>query len=137
MGASVNFNQAQTLLGQLRLDLSGTLEGRTLQAQPQLVQVWFVPNTPVASAPTTAVQVIHGTSKLDTTGITWSTTETPTQLRTMLINGGQVLLRVHCGHMFDTKDRPVSASLNAVTPLPNKEPVYGGVWEAWFFVIAG
>jgi hypothetical protein len=138
MGASVNFNQAQSLLGQLRLDLSGgTLEGRTLQAQPQLVQVWFVPNTPVASAPTTAVQVIHGTTKLDTTGITWSTTETATQLRTMLINGGQVLLRVHCGHMFDTKDRPVSASLNAVTPLPNKAPVYGGIWEAWFVVIAG
>jgi hypothetical protein len=48
-----------------------------------------------------------------------------------------MLLRVHCGLLFDTKGRPVSAALDAVTALPNKAPVYGGIFEMWFFVSAG
>jgi hypothetical protein len=57
--------------------------------------------------------------------------------RTALGSGGQMLLRVHCGLLFDTKGRPVSAALDAVTALPNKAPVYGGIFEMWFFVSAG
>jgi hypothetical protein len=139
IGSTVPLPLALNLMQQLRLDLSGSLEGRTLEAQPQVVQVWFLPNQQVATAaPIGSIQNVHGTAKLVTTGITWATTETPVQLRTIMgQSGGQVLLRVHCGHMFDTKERPVSAALTAVTPFPNKVPMFGGVFEAWFFVNAG
>jgi hypothetical protein len=116
--------------------LSGPLGAITQQTQPQVVQVWFLSNT---SAPPngTPIAVVHGTTKLDPSGISWAATEPPATLRTMFGNGGQVLLRVHCGHMFDANDRPVSAALNAVTPIPNRIPVYGGIFETWFFVAPG
>src|SRR5262249_34342919 len=108
-------------------------------AQPQVVQVWYLPNTGTGgTAPTpAAVQIIHGTAKLEADTITWIPSENATLIRGMFNVGGQVLLRVHCGHLFDRQQRPVSAALTAVTPFPNKLPVYGGIFETWFFVAPG
>ncbi len=117
----------------LRFDLSQGLDDQTLKQQPQVVQVWFLPTE------ASLMHVVHGEGKLDREGITWHTTDSPAQLRELIgqSGGGQVLIRVHCGHLFDQQGRPVSATLDAVTPFPNPFPVYGGVFEAWFFATKG
>ena len=139
MGASVNFNQgtepARATATRLeRRDAGGPNAPGPAAGRPGLVRAELAGR----------IRADHRDSGHPRHRRSWIRPGSPgrrakprSQFRTMLSNGGQVLLRVHCGHMFDTKERPVSASLNAVTPLPNKAPVYGGVWEAWFFVIAG
>ncbi len=136
--ATLPLLSALNMVSTLRIDLSGSLGQTTLQQQPQVVQVWFLPNPPATTASAgSPIAIIHGTSRLDATGITWTSTEPPTVLRSMLGGGGEVLLRVHTGHLFDANNRPVSAALNAVTPLPNRMPLYGGIFEIWFFVSPG
>ena len=132
----VPMTTALALLRQLRIDLSDALHPTTLETSPDVVQVWLLPNLAGTASTPTSIQVIHGTLKFDSAGITWTTTEPAANLRTLLTPGGQVLLRIHCGYLFDTKERPVSAALNAVTPFPNRIPVYGGVFETWFTVSA-
>ncbi len=133
MGSSVSPSQALGFLKELRIDLSGPLERRMLETRPEVVQVWFL-----ANGVGQAIQILHGSLKLDRDGITWNGSDGGTQLRALFEKGGgQVLLRVHCGHLFDEKERPVSAALDCVTPFPNRAPTYGGVFEAWFFVNAG
>jgi hypothetical protein len=129
---------ALNLVSTLRIDMTGPLGPTTQQQQPQVVQVWFLPNQPPSTAAVGApITVIHGSSKIDATGISWAMSEPPAVLRSMFGGGGQVLLRVHTGHLFDANNRPVSAALNAVTPIPNRMPIYGGVFETWFFVNPG
>ena len=125
------------ILAGLSVDFSGPLNPAVIQPQPQIVQVLFLPRPQPATTLEPIVRTIPGTSKLANTGFTWGTTLTAAGLRTMFAVAGQVLLRIHCGHLFDTEGRPLSAALDAVTPFPNKVPVYGGVFESWFFVLAG
>jgi hypothetical protein len=104
-----------------------------------VVQVWFLPNIGANATANIAapVQIVHGTVKMDAATLTWTVTENANLLKAMFVFGGQVLIRVHCGHLFDTEKRPVSASLDAVSPFPNAAPMYGGIFESWFFAIAG
>jgi hypothetical protein len=137
-GATITFPVALQLRS-FRIDINGPLGDATLGEQQQVVQVWFVANNAnINNAPVVpSVQHIHVTSKIEATGITVGVTEPAANVRQMIGSGGMMLIRVHCGFLFDKKDRPVSAALNAITSIPNKAPVYGGIFESWFFVAAG
>jgi hypothetical protein len=121
------------MLRELRVDLSSPLESDTVERQPDVVEVWLFANQ------TNTVQFLHGTTKVDTQSLFWQCRDSEALLRTLLGQGGggRVLLRVHCGHLFDRKMQPVSATLDVATALPNPAPTLGGVFEAWLFVSAG
>jgi hypothetical protein len=130
---------ALSLLTRVRIDFSGPLDPASVADQTQVVQVWFLSNSASQTGGIGApIQIVHGTTQLAAQALQWTATETPAQIRTIIgANGGQVLLRVHCGYLFDNRQRPLSAVLNAVALMQNKAPVYGGVFEGWFFVQAG
>jgi hypothetical protein len=136
---TLTLTAALTTIRELRIDLTGRVHDVSQQQQSQVVQVWFLPNIIQGTAGplVSSVQVIHGTNKVEPDGITWATSDTQALLRSMFGPGGQVLLRVHCGHVFDDKERPISAALDAIAPLRNRAPVYGGVFESWFFIRQG
>lgn len=129
---------ALSLLTRVRIDFSGPLDPASVADQTQVVQVWFLSNSASQTGLGTPIQIVHGTTQLAAQALQWTATETAAQIRTILgANGGQVLLRVHCGYLFDSRQRPLSAVLNAVALMPNKAPVYGGVFEGFFFVAPG
>ena len=82
---------------------------------------------------------MHGSCKIEAQELNWATSDPAATLSSLFGQGGggQVLLRIHCGFLIDRKLRPVSAALDAVAPHANPAPVYGGVFETWFFVNGG
>ena len=150
---SVSWKQANTLslqetqgaLAGIRIILTEPLLPAVIQQQPQVVEVWFesdlrqlLPQTtaPVPASAPGPISVIHGTAKLDGNVISWGVTDHPTHLTRSLTQGGKILIRIHCGHLFTTTKRPFSAALDAVTGFPSLHAP-GGVFESWFFVKAG
>lgn len=129
---------AATLLVQsLKCSLSRSLDPELQQKQqPQVMQVWFEPapdkNGDPPNQPTT-LTVFDGRLDFTPQTLAWTTTHPPDLLTKVLNPGGRILIRIHCGHLFDTNKRPFSASLDAVVPL-DVPHLPGGVFESWFFV---
>ena len=65
--------------------------------------------------------------------ITWTCAHPTGVLAQVLSQGGRVLVRIHCGHLFDAKRRAFSAALDAILTLDSLR-LPGGVFESWFFV---
>src|SRR5262249_20153461 len=107
---------------------------------PQIVQVWFEPDTVVspvpASAAPSAIFTIHGTTTIQSNVVRWDRKDDDTNVSRTFANGGRVLIRVHCGHLFAADNRNFSAALDAVTQQPSPH-VPGGIFESWFFVKQG
>lgn len=149
-GATVGVAEAQGAListNGLVIALSHTLAAAVIQKQPQIVEVWYQTEARGQVAGTTAnilgsspgtVMVLHGTSKLQADGrvITWAASDHPQLLQRVLSIGGKILIRVHCGHIFDKDGRPFSSALDVLTGVKTLH-VPGGVFESWFFVKAG
>jgi hypothetical protein len=82
------------------------------------------------------IMVVHGGSKISGGVLQWAVADSPEALKRIMLSGGRVLIRIHCGHMFAQDKRPFSAALDAVTGFSTLH-VPGGVFESWFFVKAG
>ena len=146
---STNWPQGETLsvektMDQLRgigLVLSSRLHARIIEMQPQVVQVWFEPSglrpndNDTGVAVPIALMALHGVTRLSAAEIVWSSTDESERLAAVLAATGRVMLRVHCGHLVDNKDRAFSSSLDALTRVSSPH-LPGGVFEGWFFVVA-
>src|SRR5262249_32095269 len=141
---SVNWQQNQTvsvtvamsLLRPIQIKLSAALGGGTRERNPQAVQVWFEPDRldpDTGQRPSLGpIVTLHGNVDLGTSDLTWTATDTVDVLTKDLSRSGRILIRVHCGHLFDGRQQPFSAALDA---LGLKAPhLPGGVFEGWFFV---
>jgi hypothetical protein len=131
----VTSGEALQLVRQLVMELSAPIHPRMIQEPPQVVQVWFAPGSTATAAPTpTPVLTMHGNLKLDGPVITFQISDADQALRTIFRTGGQILIRVHCGYLADERDLPVSATPDAAAGFKNPVPLFGGIFESWFFV---
>jgi hypothetical protein len=127
-------------LQQLDLFLSEPLNGRTLELQPKVVQIWFEPSPRqvtgaaaiLAPAP---VMALHGEQKLSPREIVWSIADERGRATALLRSTGRVMLRVHCGHLVDERERSFSSSVDALVGVRSPH-LPAGVFEGWFFVVA-
>jgi hypothetical protein len=134
-GGTIPFPTGLALLtAPLEISFSGDLLADMQQTSPQVMEIWFQPGTISANTPPLPMNVLHGTVKFGQNTLVWTPRDPATSIRSMLGSGGRVQVRIHCGHIFDRVKKPVSATLNAVTPAVNPVPVPGGVFESWFFV---
>jgi len=137
-GATVDPATAAKLLLALRGTLSGPLLPELLDAQPQLLQVWFEPLQELdQTAPgTPALKVVNGQLKLSSQTFAWAATLAAAVLTRALVAGGRVLIRIHCGNLIDTKKRAFSAATDALFDAESLH-LPGGALESWFFVKPG
>jgi hypothetical protein len=138
-GTTVDPATAAKLLLALRGDLSSPLLPALLDAQPQLLQVWFEPLQelgPAAPVAPPALKVVNGQLKLAGQTLAWAATLTSDVLTRALIGGGRVLIRIHCGNLIDTRKRVFSAATDALFGADSLR-LPGGVLESWFFVKGG
>jgi hypothetical protein len=137
-GSTVDPVTAAKLLLALRGSLSSPLLPAVLDAQPQLVQVWFEPLQELGqTAPgTPALKVVNGQLKLASQTFTWAATLASDVLTRALVAGGRVLIRIHCGNLIDAKKRVFSAATDALFDAESLR-LPGGVLESWFFVKPG
>lgn len=126
---------AAVIKGSIRL--SAPLHGRTLEQQPGVVQIWFEVGTPAGVDGRTvanpgSVLSLPVAVRLNGSEVLWNALVDPGQLTEIFSRGGRILIRVHCGHLLDERERPFSASLDGV--LGTSSPrAPGGVHESWFF----
>jgi hypothetical protein len=133
--STVPFPQALTLLASLKIRLSRSLHNDVVTLQPQLMQVWFEPppgGNPIAPG---SVLTLSGKLQLTPQMLTW-TGAVDQGFRQALGNGGRVLIRVHCGNLYDVQKKVFSAGLDPILGTTSLR-LPGGVFESWFFVAAG
>lgn len=137
-GAVVSLDEAASLLKELHLKLSHALHAEVQSQQPAVVQVWFDPGPgPNGQGGPLPLQVLNGTHKLAPQEIVWAHSVASTAiLARILLGGGRILVRVHCGFLFAADKRPFSATVRALTAFQSPGAP-GGVFESWFFARAG
>jgi hypothetical protein len=77
--------------------------------------------------------VVDGRAQVTPQTLTWASSHVANVLLEAFREGGRVLVRIHCGLLYDTKRRPFSAALDAVVTLESVR-LPGGVMETWFFI---
>jgi hypothetical protein len=136
-GATLPSNEVMQALSKLSVVLSHKLLPQIIKSQPQVVQVWLELETSSQTGGNTTVPatqlVLHGSLKFDGQSLIWSATDNPETLKRILAAGGRLQIRVHCGYLITTDQRPVSAALDVVTGFGTLH-VPGGIFESWFFV---
>ena len=134
-GALLTAAKAIALLQKVELMLSAPLGARTLDRPPQVVQVWFDPSSSQQNAATlpTALMALHGEIRMSARQIVWGSTDERERLNAILAATGRVMLRVHCAHLIDNKDRPFSSAVDALVGIKSPH-LPAGVFEGWFFV---
>jgi hypothetical protein len=121
----------------LIFDLTDALHRQVLEFQPQVVQVWFEPAAPATTnAQPQPIVTINGRASFDNQVIIWRTTDTPALIGRSMINGGRLLIRLHCGHLFDANERVYSSAHDCITRIATPH-VPGGTFEGWVFVQRG
>ncbi len=132
---------AVAVLQDVQLTLSDPLHARTLDQQPQVVQVWFEPAPPQQAATGAGqtfpapLMAFHGSTRLRAREVFWAAADERERMSATLAATGRVMLRVHCGMLVDERGRALSSSLEALTGVRSPR-LPGGVFEAWFFVAA-
>jgi hypothetical protein len=121
----------------LEFHLSSPLHRRVQDQQPQVVEVYFEPDstrllTGALSAPQ-PILVVHGTVKLAPEQLTWVSSDSPDTLRALFGRAsGRLQIRLHASHLFDAAERPFSSAVDALTGVKSPH-VPGGTWESWMF----
>jgi len=131
-------DEAAVLLQAIKCNLSRSLHAEIQQATPAVIQVWFesLPKaTLTTSQLSSPVPIVHLVGKIDVTPqtVNWTCAHPTNVLTEVLRPGGRVLIRIHCGYLYDAKRRPFSAALDAIIALETLR-LPGGVLESWFFV---
>jgi hypothetical protein len=140
-GQNVSVVRALRDMTEARIKLTATLHPRNVELQPRVVQIWFEPESRLVTGASTIrnpgqILTLPVSVKLDGAEIRWGVLTDRGQLRKLLGQRGRILVRVHCGHLMDERQRPFSASLDGV--LGTESPrTPGGVHETWFFVGSG
>jgi hypothetical protein len=139
-GATLRATDAYARLGKLVLSLSSPLNGRTAELQPKVVQVWFEPVpaqtlTVAAVMSPTPLLAFHGDQKLSGREVVWAISDERERTVRLLQASGRIMLRVHCGHLVDEKERSFSSSVDALVGVKSPH-LPAGVFEGWFFVVA-
>jgi hypothetical protein len=136
-GATLPSNEVTQALSKLSVVLSHKLLPQIIKTQPQVVQVWFELETASQTGGNTTVPAtqlaLHGSLKFDGQSLIWSATDSPESLKRIFAAGGRLQIRVHCGYLITTDQRPISAALDVVTGFGTLH-VPGGIFESWFFV---
>jgi len=138
-GALVSAEEAASLLKELHLKLSHALHESVQAQQPPVVQVWFEPGESATGgqAGPLPLQVLNGRLKLSPQELVWAHAFANTAVLARILGaGGRVLVRLHCGFLFDADRRPFSGTVRALTGLEAAGPP-GGVLESWFFARQG
>jgi len=136
--ATLGADEAAVLLQVIKCNLSRSLHAEIQQAPPAVIHVWFE-SLPRATLTTSQVSlpvpIVHLVGKIDVTPQTlnWTCAHPTSVLTEVLRPGGRVLIRIHCGYLYDAKRRPFSATLDAIVALETLR-LPGGVLESWFFV---
>lgn len=130
-GVKLKVNEAKAQLSALRCDFSAPFHQRLAEPLPEVIRVWFEPG---GQRPM-GILTLHGTlgSSADRQSLTWKLTDPDAVLDELLKQGGRILIRIHCGHLYDEKERVFSAALDTVIKIATPH-VPGGVFESWFFV---
>ena len=123
----------------MTLILSSRLNGQTQKLQPKVVQVWFesAPMQTVTGATAlgpTPLLALHGDQKWSDREVVWAITDEPERTIRLFQSSGRIMLRVHCGHLVDEKERPFCSCVDALIGAASPH-VPGGVFEGWFFVV--
>lgn len=131
----LDVSSALALLSQVELFLSAPLNERTRKRQPKVVQVWFEPSTAEGERVPVPVPLmaLHGNTKLSDRQIIWSSSDDSERLAAVLTVTGRVMLRVHCGHLVDEKERSFSSSVDVLAGVQSPH-LPAGVFEGWCFV---
>jgi hypothetical protein len=138
-GETLTAAQALSLLKQVELSCSTPLLPRVIELAPQVVQVWFEPATTVRTATGALVSTpgpllaLHGRTRITARAVVWNFGDEVERLTAALNTGGRLMLRVHCSHLIDEKERALSSSLDGL--LGTRSPrLPAGVLEAWVFL---
>jgi hypothetical protein len=127
-----------TQVGSLKINLSRSLHAEVQDQVPQVMQVWFEPSSRPGQGGLGAplpLQVLEGRIQLTPQTLTWTSAHAANALAETFRGGGRVLIRLHCGFLYDANRRPFSAAPEAVLTLDSLR-LPGGVLETWFFVRA-
>jgi hypothetical protein len=141
-GVTLAISDALTAIRQVTITPSQAVNATAPTSSSQVVQIWFEPDpapTPagaVAALAPSTIFTIHGTAVLNTAGLVWSRKDDDAILTKVFVNGGRVLIRLHCGMLISTDGRNFSAALDTLTQQASPH-VPGGVFESWFFVKGG
>ncbi len=133
---TISAGQATQLLqGGLQFTLSRSLEPGLQTANPQVMQVWLEPLISPDNQSKTSPQPIltlPGKLRITPQTISWVTISTPSELKAT-VQLGRVLIRLHCGALFDANKKQFSASM---APLLGTQGLIlpGGVFESWFII---
>ena len=95
----------------------------------------YEPDRTSQAAGPAPIEVLHGTLRLEPRALSWQLTDPTEAASATFRRGGRVLIRVHCGHLFDVEKRVLSAATDALTGVATPH-LPGGVFESWFFVTA-
>jgi hypothetical protein len=134
----VTVGDAASTLRNLQIVPSSAFHTQIVKASPQVVQVWFEPDSPpTAPAPAlTSHLVVQGSAKFAPDQITWAAAA-PSNLPQGLAAGGRIQIRIHCDHLIDVNLRVFSGAADAATTFDSGVRPSGGIFESWFFVRAG
>jgi hypothetical protein len=125
------------MLQDLQARTSHPLDPSVLAAQPQVVEVWFVVNSPTdTTAPTFQVQALHGTTKIAADLITWQLTDPPARVAAVLRPGARLSIRIHAGFLRADDGRMFSGAVDSATGVRTLKGA-GGVHETWLFAVPG
>lgn len=130
--ATIAINAALALLGRLEARTSRDISARTLEQNPQVVEVWFAPNATAETAPASLL-VLNGQTRLRPDAVTWALGNPTARIAAAMRPGGRLSIRIHCGFIQAGDGRMYSAALDAVTGVATLKAA-GGVHETWFFV---
>jgi hypothetical protein len=131
--------QALTLLAALKGNLTKSLHPDLVRTPPQLMQVWFEPPSQqsVAGARAAAsILTLEGKLQLTPQTLMWTLGLDAAAVRVALGAGGRVLVRIHCGNLWDAQKRVFTSSLDQILGTTSLR-IPGGVLESWFFVAPG
>ena len=137
--ATLAASEAATLLQALKCNLSRSLHPELQSASPDVVQVWFEPLSKGTAAtgqagPPLAILTLNGDVQATPQTLSWVCAHPAGLLSESLARGGRVLIRIHCGYLYDAKRRPFSAALDAILQPLDTLHLPGGVLESWFFI---
>lgn len=129
-GGTLTPAQGAERLKAITFQLAAPLHPDLVASAPDVVQVWVESSSAQSFSP---VLGLAGTLKLDGQTVNWTTSHAPDLLTRALPVGARVLVRLHCGFLFDARKRPFSSSVTALTGIA--APAFpGGVFESWFSI---
>jgi hypothetical protein len=86
------------------------------------------------AGPPLPILTLNGAVQVTPQTLSWVAATPAGVLSESFIRGGRILIRIHCGFLYDAKRRPFSAALDAILQQMDTLHLPGGVLESWFFV---